>query len=99
MAAGKTALIVIDMLNRYEHEDADALVGSVREALPAIEALIARANEQDAPVVYVNDNYGEWGAGPSELRDRALKGQHRSLVEAVVPPEQAAFITKARHSI
>lgn len=50
-----TALIVIDMLNRYEHDDADTLRDSVEEVLPVMQALIARAREQDAPIVYVND--------------------------------------------
>lgn len=30
-----TALIVIDMLNRYEHDDADTLRDSVEEVLPS----------------------------------------------------------------
>ena len=53
-----SALIVVDMLNSYEHEDADTLTESVREALPSIEALIERARREDVPIVYVNDNYG-----------------------------------------
>lgn len=32
----RTGLIVIDMLNRYEHEDADSLRGSVRTILPKL---------------------------------------------------------------
>ena len=94
-----TGLVVIDMLNRYEHEDAERLVGSVREVLPALQHLIARAQEHDVPIIYVNDNYGEWSAGPGELCDRALQGSHRALVEPVLPPQAAAFVTKARHSI
>jgi hypothetical protein len=31
---GQTALLVVDMLNTYEHEDADRLAASVKEALP-----------------------------------------------------------------
>lgn len=41
------ALIVIDMLNRYEHEDADALIPSVREMLPVMQALIGLARDND----------------------------------------------------
>jgi nicotinamidase-related amidase len=95
----KTALIVIDMLNRYEHEDADALVASVRLTVPSMRSLIARAGEQDMPTVYVNDNYGDWSAGRSELCKRALEGRRRALVEPVLPPAGASFVTKARHSI
>ncbi len=98
MAAG-TALVVIDMLNRYEHDDADTLRNSVEEVLPVMQALIARAREQDAPIVYVNDNYDDWSAGPAELCEQALAGAHRALVEPILPPPGAAFITKARHSI
>jgi hypothetical protein len=31
-----TALVVVDMLNTYEHEDAEALTRSVREVLPNV---------------------------------------------------------------
>ena len=41
------ATIVIDMLNPYDHEDAEKLVPSVREALPRIVELRDRARETD----------------------------------------------------
>jgi hypothetical protein len=97
--AQSTVLVVIDMLNRYEHDDADALRSSVQRVLPAMRALIGRAREHDAPIVYVNDNYGDWSAGHSELCEQALQGPHRALVEPILPPTGAAFLTKARHSI
>jgi nicotinamidase-related amidase len=46
----RTALLVIDLLNSYEHEDADRLAESVRAAVPHVAALIARAREQDVPL-------------------------------------------------
>jgi nicotinamidase-related amidase len=97
--AEKTALVVIDMLNRYEHEDAESLIASVRQVLPTMRELIGRARERDTPIVYVNDNYGDWSAGGSELCETALEGRQRALVEPILPPAGAAFVTKARHSI
>ena len=94
-----TALIVIDMLNRYEHEDADSLSESVRVALPGMSEVIDRARDEDALTVYVNDNYGDWSAGRVELTESALKGRDSSLVEPIVPPDDVAFVVKARHSI
>jgi hypothetical protein len=38
-----SALIVIDMLNAYDHEDADRLVESARGAVPRIAELLERA--------------------------------------------------------
>jgi nicotinamidase-related amidase len=98
MKPSGSALIVIDMLNPYEHADAEQLIASVRAALPAMVELIGRARSACVPVVYVNDNYGDWGAGRAELCERALGGPDRSLVESVLPPNGAGFITKARHS-
>jgi nicotinamidase-related amidase len=93
------ALIVVDMLNRYEHEDAEILKESVREALPAIRHAIEWAQQHEVPIVYVNDNYGEWGAGAPELCEQALQGADRALIEPVLPPAGSAFVAKARHSI
>ncbi|MFJ3581765.1 isochorismatase family cysteine hydrolase [Streptomyces sp. NPDC090127] len=94
----QTALVVIDMLNTYEHEDADALVRSVREALPGVEKLLKRARESDAPVIYVNDNFGRWRSHHGEILQEALAGPHPDLVEPIAPDEKSLFVVKARHS-
>jgi nicotinamidase-related amidase len=96
----ETALIVVDMLNAYEHDDADALKRSVRAVLPTIVDLVERADDHDdVDLVYVNDVYGHWNAGRAELVERVMASPARDLVEPVVPPEDAIFIVKARHSI
>ncbi len=94
-----TALIVIDMLNHYEHEDAEALRRSVHKTLPAIEGLVQRARRAEVPIIYVNDNHGDWSAGRPELCRRALEGPDPSLVKPILPGEEVAFLVKARHSI
>jgi nicotinamidase-related amidase len=94
-----TALIVVDMLNPYEHEDAEALCRSVHKALPAIQDLVQRASAADVPIIYVNDHHGDWSAGRPELCQRALAGSDPSLVEPIIPGKRAAFLVKARHSI
>jgi nicotinamidase-related amidase len=93
------ALIVVDMLNAYDHEDAEVLVESVREALPPMRRLVQRARREGVPVVYVNDNHGDWGAGRPELLERAIAGRARDLVEPIAPADGTWFIAKARHSI
>ena len=96
----KSALIVVDMLNEYDHEDAEVLVENVRAALPAMRGLVERADEDGTPIVYVNDNYGDWGAGPAgdrRARDRAVAPAISSSRSR--PPRARWFISKARHSI
>jgi nicotinamidase-related amidase len=94
-----SALIVIDMLNPYRHEDADALTSSVRQIVSPLSELIAGAREAGMLTVYVNDNHGDWTAGRPELVERALAGAAPELVEPVVPSDQVPFLVKARHSV
>ncbi len=96
---GSTALIVIDMLNTYEHKDAEVLVRSVREALPGIGTLLERARKSRAPVVYVNDNFGRWRSHHGEILETALAGHYADLVRPIAPDEDALFVVKARHSV
>ena len=95
-----TALIVVDMLNTYDHEDADTLARSVEERLPNMVKLrdAAKARE-DVKLVYVNDNYDEWEAGRETLIERAMDGKHPELVEPMAPEGDRPFLPKGRHSI
>jgi nicotinamidase-related amidase len=93
-----SALIVIDMLNPYEHEDADELAANVARIVEPLTGLIARAREAGIELVYVNDHYGDFAASRDDLVERALAGRHRELVEPVVPPDDCAFLPKVRHS-
>jgi nicotinamidase-related amidase len=97
--SGTSALIVIDMLNAYSHPEADRLAGHVGEALPWIRTLLDRAGEAEVPVIYVNDNYGDWHTSSQELAEKAMEGAHPELVEPVLPAEDHSFVIKARHSV
>ena len=94
-----SALVVIDMLNTYDFEDADKLVASAEQAVPKIAELIDRARREDVPVIYVNDNYGDWNSSVDELLENGLNGEHPELVEPIRPPDDVSFVIKARHSI
>ena len=95
----RSALIVVDMLNAYEHADAERLTRSVAETLPAMERLLARAADEGVPTIYVNDNFGAWNSDREELVRTALSGEFRHLVEPIAPKEDTLFVVKARHSI
>lgn len=96
----ETALIVIDVLNDYDHTDADRLVASVREALPQMVALRDQARSRDdVLLVYSNDNFDEWSAGRGDLIEQALDGKHPELVEPIAPDHPLPFFPKGRHSV
>jgi len=95
----KTALIVVDMLNHYEHEDADKLARSVEDVVEPLKALIDRAADEDVMTIYANDNHDRWESNREQLIKRALDGARPDLVEPLVPRDEDLFIAKTRHSI
>ncbi|MER6347338.1 isochorismatase family cysteine hydrolase [Streptomyces sp. NPDC001595] len=95
----KTALIVIDMINTYDHKDAELLLPTAETVVPVVAGLLERARRSGIPVIYVNDNFGEWRSHHGELLDQALAGAHGHLVEPLRPDDSSLFVVKARHSI
>ena len=93
-----TALIVVDMINSYDHPDGEKLAESVKQTLPKMAELIERAADEDVQVIYVNDNFGAWNSNREELVEEAMKALRGS--DRADPPEHdTAFVVKARHSI
>ena len=95
----KTALLVIDMLNTYDHDDAEPLAASVEQRLSAIVSLRDEARRRDdVMLVYVNDNGDRWDAGREALVTRAVDGKRPELVEPIMPTGPVPFLPKGRHS-
>jgi nicotinamidase-related amidase len=96
------ALLVVDVLNPYDHEDADTLAAHVAPTVEPLRELIARIRArdgEDVDLVYVNDNLGDFAATRHDLAERALDGRRPELVEPLIPPDDVAFIQKVRHSV
>ncbi|MFA5709372.1 cysteine hydrolase family protein [Mycolicibacterium sp.] len=95
-----TAVLVIDMMNAYRHPDADLLIPNVAEIVQPVSGLIdAALGRDDVDLIYVNDNYGDFAAQPSDIVRAALDGARPDLVEPVVPRPDCRFLTKVRHSV
>ncbi|WP_030176528.1 cysteine hydrolase family protein [Spirillospora albida] len=93
------ALIVVDMLNPYDHKDADRLTAGVEQMIEPLRSLLdAASRRDDVRMLYVNDNHGDFAASRDDLVTRALAGRRPDLVEPVVPPDDCAFLPKVRHS-
>jgi nicotinamidase-related amidase len=94
------ALIVVDMLNTYEHPDGERLAEEVAGRIDAMTDAIANAREADMEVLYVNDHYGDWSSDRSRLTDYVLdRVPRRELVEPILPGDDDPLVLKARHSI
>ena len=82
------AVLVIDMLNTYRHEDAELLAPNVADIVDPLAGLISRARESDdVDLIYVNDNYGDFNADFDDVVDAALHGERPDLVTPIAPDE------------
>jgi len=95
---GDLAVVVIDVLNPYDHEDAEQLVTHVQSTVEPLRELIGAARDGDADLIYVNDNYGQFTASRHDMVEAALNGKHPELVEPLQPADDDNFLQKVRHS-
>jgi nicotinamidase-related amidase len=93
------AVLVIDMLNTYRHEDAELLGHNVAKIVDPLAGLVSRVRERDdVDLIYVNDNYGDFTADFDEVVRAALEGERPDLVSPIAPDENCLRILKVRHS-
>ena len=93
------AVLVIDMLNTYRHEDAELLAPNVADIVDPLAGLISRARESDdVDLIYVNDNHGDFNADFRDVVDAALHGERPDLVTPIAPDEDCLRLLKVRHS-
>ena len=67
---------------------------------PRIARLKARARAAGVPVIYVNDNFGQWRSDLAKVLAYCLRPQAlgRQFVEQVRPDKDDYFVLKPRHS-
>src|SRR2546423_10476147 len=92
------ALLVIDAISDFEHEDGGVLLASFRERLPAMRAALARAHAEDTPVIYVNDHHGRWDGDSRGLLEEALGGHGGDVIAELAPRPGEPFLLKPRYS-
>ena len=93
------ALLLVDVINDFRHEDGEKLFASFRERHSALLAAIEHARGEQIPVVYANDNRGVWNGDRGRLVAEAVEqGLGGELVVAIAPQEGDRFVVKPRYS-
>lgn len=96
----KSALLLIDVINPLDFDGAGVLIPSAEAAAERMEGLRRAAAGADAPVIYVNDNYGEWSEDFRALVERmsAPHAPGRRVVERLRPEPGHLHVLKPMHS-
>jgi nicotinamidase-related amidase len=94
------ALLVVDVIDTFDHDDGDALLASFRaRAARMAETLREARMSTGLPVLYVNDAHGDWaGDAPSFVRRAVEDGAGGEIVMALAPQAGERFLFKPRYS-
>lgn len=95
-----TALLIIDMINDLDFPDGPAMYPHVQSASEPIKALADTARQSRVPVVYVNDNFGQWHSERSLIVEHCSREDAlgRPLVDLLKPGEDDFFVIKPQFS-
>ncbi len=95
-----TALLLIDVINDLAFPGADALIEQANVMSRTLAALKQRAARAGLPVIYVNDNFGQWRSDfrrtVSHCVSRSSPG--RTVSARLKPQARDYFVLKPKHS-
>src|SRR5437868_14475188 len=83
-------VLFVDLLNHFEFPDGRQLL---KRSLPLIDPLVKlkrRARRARAPVVYVNDNFGQWRSDAKKILEYCVRPEAigREFVQAIAPDDE-----------
>jgi nicotinamidase-related amidase len=99
-APGGTALLIIDMINDMDFAEGSQMFAHAEQAAKAIVRLRDQATRCGVPVVYVNDNYGQWHSERSRIIEHCVREESRGrdLVRKIEPRHDDFFVIKPQFS-
>jgi nicotinamidase-related amidase len=98
--SGGTALLIIDMINDFKHDDGAELFKHALPAAKTIADLKEHARDKRIPIVYVNDNFQEWRASFERTVERVEQGsdEGRQMVGLLRPGGDDYYVLKPHRS-
>jgi nicotinamidase-related amidase len=91
-------LLVVDVFDDFDHDDAEALLASFRTRGTAMAQAIALARDAGIPVVYVNDDRDRWDSDAPALAREAADGPGGEIIRALLPRRGDHVLLKHRYS-
>ncbi|MBB3693256.1 cysteine hydrolase family protein [Sphingomonas sp. BK580] len=97
---GASALLIIDMINDLDFDGGEQLAPAAEAAAQRIRTLRDRADAAEVPVIYVNDNFGQWHSERSSIVDHCRRAGSRgtALIDALRPRDRDYFVVKPQFS-
>jgi nicotinamidase-related amidase len=93
-------VILVDVINSFDFPGSQGLVRAAERAALRIERLAARARTARVPVIYVNDNFGQWRSDFGATVKACLRPDQpgRRVTARLRPHDGDFFVLKPQHS-
>lgn len=95
-----TAILVVDVINDLEFPGGQNVLPWARRMVDRLVPVLDRARAAGVPVVYVNDNFGNWRSNFHEVVRHCTRpeARGREVVQRLTPSPDDYFILKPKHS-
>lgn len=97
---GRAAVLALDLITDFDYPDGPAVRRALTARAKPLRRLLDRARKARVPVIYANDNLGEWRSdAPALIRhctQPSLPGA--DLVASLLPETSDCIVLKPRHS-
>ena len=95
-----TALLIVDMINDFDFEGGVDLLRNTQRIVAPLKALRARMAAMGCPVVFCNDNFGQWRSDFRQVVKHCCASDARghAICRAMRPAKDDYFVLKPRHS-
>lgn len=99
-APGGVGLLIIDMINAMDFPGAETMRDKADQVAKVILALRDEADRLKVPVIYVNDNYGQWHSDKSRIVEACSADDKpgRDMVRRIAPRDDDYFVIKPQFS-
>lgn len=92
------ACIFIDFINPLDFKDGTRLRTQAIKAAGHAAELKRHLKTQRTPLIYANDNFGNWRSDFRQLIESCTSSPGHGLVELLTPQPEDLFVFKPRHS-
>lgn len=93
-------LLLVDVINGLDFSGSASIVRAAERVAPNIKRLAERARAARVPVVYVNDNFGQWRSDFALTYKECVQPDKpgRRVSEQLKPEAEDYFVLKPQHS-
>lgn len=93
-------ILVIDMINDFKFPDGRKLAKQAVKIATPLSQLLHRARQAKIPIVYVNDNFGQWRSDLNAQIKHCKTNSElaRPILDQVLPAKGDYYVLKPKHS-